>query len=267
MARSDCRVVTRRRRGGALTAAAVVAAAWLVSGAMLANPARAANSATTRVPDVRGLDVVVAYTRLHRAHLKVSSTNHFVIENATEGPPVVARMHPAPGRRVTQGANVTIRVACGCSVSSLGLPTGRLPAYRVPGFVGQDGPVASRWAKGKLVAVRFQLSDLRRADAPSLLANYVITRQTPVAGKHISFVTTATGNGLRVTPVVLWTRRRRGALDPAAEITGGRLPYEPRGVNRADGLTIPILAVAAVGLILVAPLHRRRARRADVDDV
>ena len=69
---------------------------------------------------------------------------------------------------------MTIRVACGCSVSSLGLPTGRLPAYRVPGFVGQDGPVASRWAKGKLVAVRFRLSDLRRADAPSLLANYVL---------------------------------------------------------------------------------------------
>lgn len=73
---------------------------------------------TIRIPDVVGQNVTDAYRRLHRARVRVSIANSFTLENAVHGAPVVTHIRPAPGTPIRRGAAVTIRVRCGCTISS-----------------------------------------------------------------------------------------------------------------------------------------------------
>jgi hypothetical protein len=102
-----------------------------------------------------------------------------------------------------------------------------------------------RWASGKLVATEVRLSPLHRANGPSLLANYVITRQRPAPGRRIAFGKRRAGGAVLVTPLVLWTRQAPATRGVAALVPGGQ-PHgsQNAGLSSGRGLIASLLALA-----------------------
>lgn len=166
-------------------------------------------------------------------------------------------MRPSQRELVGRGTTVTIRVGCGCTVSSLGLPPGRLHSYDVPNFLGRGALAAIAWARGKLIVIKLYLGALREADAPTLIENYVIVRQRPSRNRQVAFARRTSNGGIFVTPITLWTRQGTAGLNDAGVTSRRSSGFE--GIDRA--IIAGLLFVAAVGMVAFLARHRTRSPR------
>ncbi len=141
----------------------------------------AARSRVVRVPRLHG-DVIRAYATLHRDGLRVSITHPFTLR--TDAVTVVSASAPTAGRRVRRGSVVTLTVRCCQRLRH----AGRSPAGRstVPNVTAYPLDTARGWAVSSQRHLLARLAAMRAATQPSLLANYVVSRQTPGAGSVLS---------------------------------------------------------------------------------
>jgi hypothetical protein len=179
----------------------------------------------TVVPDVTGLGLTAAYARLHRAWLRVSFPALYEGTGGLLGcDPTIAAQDPAAGT-VTAGDR-TVALTAGprrCGLGSPGVPTGRLPSAVVPDFVGKPLTTAVSWAEThELYWDAAKLPPLVAARAPTLLANYRVTEQTPRAGATLRLgIDTHNGNEdtFRPTPLKLKTSTVRSSTARASRST------------------------------------------------
>ncbi len=193
-----------------------LAPAWVAT----AN-ARAAVPGTVVVPRLGG-GVVAAYARLRAAGLRVSIPAGLTFSSAS--PPTIAWSVPASGRRVPRGSVVTLYLspARNRALRARGRPRSLLVAR----FTGGTADTAYSWVRTKRVALTAYLGPLRAGEAPGLLANYLISRQRPGAGGHLTWGSRrghARGASVR-TPLTVWA----GQPPPAVQ-TGS-----PAGVDLTD---------------------------------
>jgi len=141
----------------------------------------AARSRVVRVPRLHG-DVTRAYASLHRDGLRVSITHPFTLR--TDAVTVVTASSPKAGRRVHRGSLVTLTVRCCQRLRHPG-PTaaGR---STVPNVTGYPLLTARGWAVSSRRRFLARLAVVRAATQPSLLANYVVSRQSPGAGSVLA---------------------------------------------------------------------------------
>jgi hypothetical protein len=168
---------------------------------------RGSGSAESRVPRLAGLSAVSAYARLHGAGLRVSIPQGLVLEELGNPAGFVERVTPRAGTRLARGSIVTFRFGCpGCGLASPAVPTGTLPRYTVPNFIGQSIAAASRWVAHKTLYFTERLGRLKAGDAPILFENYRITAQHPAPGTRIALGTgthNAAGTSGTFTPTPL----------------------------------------------------------------
>lgn len=141
----------------------------------------AARSRTIRVPHLSG-DVTRAYATLHRDGLRVSIAHSFTVRS--DQITTVTRTAPATGRRVRRGSVVTLTVRC-CTRLRHPVTTGS-HASTVPTFGGYPLLTARGWSLAYQRRLLAHLSPLRGAGQPTLLANYVVSRQSPAAGSTLA---------------------------------------------------------------------------------
>ncbi|HEU0318145.1 MAG TPA: hypothetical protein VFR49_12490, partial [Solirubrobacteraceae bacterium] len=163
---------------------------------------------TVVVPKVTvGYDVVAAYARLHRLGLRLAIPQSFSLRSLCLASP--RAQSPAPGARVAPGAAVTVRrLTC-----ALGSPAGpsQAAAAVVPDFRGRPASAAVGWAeRNGLYWELDRLPPLRPSTRGGLLANYVVTGQSPAAGgrlgRGVACPGYPSGGCLRTTPLVLRAR-------------------------------------------------------------
>lgn len=148
------------------------------------------------VPNVTGEDPEMAYELLHRAGFRVSTSGSLSFglrlrESNTPvpiggmfvGSPVVQRQEPLAGRVVDRGFVVEIATD-GLRGSERIFSCDPYPET-VPNLIGKTlGFLGGHESCFSIVAKK--LPPLDAADAPSLLDNYVVSRQTPAAGGQIA---------------------------------------------------------------------------------
>jgi hypothetical protein len=167
-----------------------------------------------RVPRVTGFAVGRAYSRVHRAGLRVSYTRSF-FEGSFECGPTVGGQRPAAGRVVSPASTVVLTPRRSfCVLGSPGVPVGRLPSARVPNFAGKTVLLASRWAdRHRLYWQAGPLPPLRSGDADELLANYAVRSQAPHPGSirklGIAGRLGRNSGSFRPTPLVLRATQTR----------------------------------------------------------
>jgi hypothetical protein len=177
-------------------AVAVTATVLAASGIALASSAN-----TVAVPHV-GRDYFAAYQRLHAAGLRVTIPRPLSPDSLSM--PTLGRVSPPPGSRVARGSVVTL-YDCRCSaLGSPGVPSGPLPRYVVPNFVGARVSAAAAWVRGKALYFRADIGRLTSGNARDLYGNYRVQRQRPRPGGVISLGRRAgTNGGFLPTPVVV----------------------------------------------------------------
>jgi len=226
----------------------------------------AARSRVVRVPRLHG-DVTRAYASLHRDGLRVSITHPFTLR--TDAVTVVTASSPKAGRRVHRGSLVTLTVRCCQRLRHPG-PTaaGR---STVPNVTGYPLLTARGWAVSSRRRFLARLAVVRAATQPSLLANYVVSRQSPGAGSVLAgnsrlnvstrvgaaaaclpplYGVTLVKNDLAEVSMVSGTVSTRGDIGPGAEYYGCvdsvnrqvRLSTTVDGANVDYHLLIPALA-------------------------
>lgn len=148
------------------------------------------------VPNVKGKAPEVAYQLLHRAGLRVSTSGSLsyglrlrepnepvLTRGMLFGLPGVRRQAPLAGRVVGRGSVVEI-VTDGLRGSERIFSCDPYPET-VPDLIGKTlGFLGGHESCFSIVAKK--LPPLDAADAPSLLENYVVSRQTPAAGGQIA---------------------------------------------------------------------------------
>lgn len=192
---------------------------WPCSGTGWLTPNRSADrvqrkgqavTATTTaavVPHVTSADPGVAYARLHRAGLRVRFDRSFSA-GSLFCLPTIAQQSPRAGRRVRRGGVVTLRAQPPrCGAASPAVPTGQLPAAKVPAFAGRPVSAAVAWAeRHRLYWEVDRLPPLTAGTASGLLGNYRVSRQRPRAGT-VLMLGIATGGGnqgsFQSTPLTL----------------------------------------------------------------
>lgn len=203
----------------------MVAVGWWESAAGL----QAAVSRSVVVPQTSG-SVLAVYDRLHAAGLRVSVPRELSFDSLA--PPTVAKVTPAVGRRVARGSVVTLYLSR--SAGRLPTPTGHLPSYVVPTFVGHSVGAAYAWVKNRRLAFKAYLGPLKAGSARGLFANYRVTRQRPAPGGRLALGRrrpTATGNGARLvlTPLTVWGAEQASltVLAPTPPQAPAPAPVEP----------------------------------------
>lgn len=162
-------MITRTRL---ITTALAVLLIALVTGT---GPA-AARTRTVRIPRVSG-NVSRVYATLHHDGLTVTIAHPFTLrsDRITQ----VTAIRPAAGRRVRRGSAVTLTVRCCAGLGHL-IRYGSTRST-VPAVNGYGLATASRWAAGAQRRFFARLTAIKRANASSLVANFVITHQSPAA--------------------------------------------------------------------------------------
>jgi Glycosyl hydrolases family 43 len=175
--------------------AAVVLSVMLVG---VASAAGANPTAGVVVPRTGG-GVLAAYQRLHARGLRVSIPHRFLFDSTA--PPRVLRAVPSPGRRLPPGSVVTLYLSRG----TYRPPTAAapFPRYRVPRFVGATADRVYGWVRARTLVFRAYLGALNGGGAGSLLANYRVTSQRPVAGRRLALGLSGRVAGRKRTPVGL----------------------------------------------------------------
>jgi beta-lactam-binding protein with PASTA domain len=164
----------------AATAATVVG---LTVSAQASGPA---GSGCIAIPRVRGMSVVHAYERLHRAGFEVSILEGFEVDSLGPQLALVQQLSPAAGSRLPRGSVVRLDVGCSCAAASPSVPARTLPRYTVPDFAGQSVSLVRRWIANKTLYLNEHVGPLRAGDAGSLYRNYTITKQYPRPGTTLS---------------------------------------------------------------------------------
>lgn len=210
---------------------------------------------STRVPRVHGMDVERAYSRLHAAHLRVSVASHFTVENYTRSGPQVMGLTPAAGRSVARNSVISARLKCGCFDETPGVPPGKLPRYVMPAFVGRAGSSVSGWARGKLVALDFRFGRLTAGEASTLLRNYVVVKQSPSAGRKVSFGRRLDGGAFRVQPITVWLRQGRPRRSAGSAASPRK---EAHGLGQYWPIGVAILFACCIAAASLAMWLRKR---------
>jgi hypothetical protein len=134
--------------------------------------------------DLGGGDLAQSYAALRSVGLgvQVSFINKSTLDVASDSPPRVEYMSPAPGKHFRPGDVVTLVVGTpGLAESNVFLKS--KPQYRVPNFYGWSAARAIRWAGKRNLYWRIpKLSPLVASPAHKLYAAYVVTAQDPKPG-------------------------------------------------------------------------------------
>lgn len=179
--------------------------------------ARTSTRRDVRVPNILDQGVGDAYGQLRRAGLRVSIPGGFVV--GPMGMPVthIQSVVPSTGSVVASGSIVRLRVTCPTCTSPITVgPSGRLPSYRLPNFVGRDLPAPQRWLAHRLLTMLVGFGPLTAASVPRLYDNYHVVAQHPAPGESLSLgVHTPGGPGraghFTSTPLVLRGRQTLSA--------------------------------------------------------
>jgi hypothetical protein len=115
---------------------------------------------------------------------------------------------------------VTLSLSCCRRVPSPRAPSGRLPTYVVPDFVGSAASVTYAWIGNKL-ELNAHLGPLKGGNTSSLLLNYRVSRQTPAPGRRLALgrrTRRAKGRhvGFQRTPLTVW-----GSQSPPCPVAPG----------------------------------------------
>lgn len=163
----------------------VVLAGLLLALGATAGPA-GARTRTVTVPRVSG-DVNRVYATLHRAGLTVTIARPFTVrsDRSTQ----VTTISPAAGRRVRRGSAVTLTLSCCKRLGHL-IRYGALST--VPTLNGYGLATAAGWAKTAQRRFLAHLAAIRRANGSSLLASFVVTRQSPAPNSTLGGATPLT---------------------------------------------------------------------------
>jgi hypothetical protein len=191
--------------------AAAAAPGLVVALAVAAVAAGAVAGGRTTVPQVTQLDLQSAYAKLHHAGLRVSFRGS--VSDGWDGClPFVKTESPAAGARVPMSTAVTlVLLEPKCGMPSPAVPPGRLRKVLVPEFIGDALPAAIAWTEhNELSWSGPDLPPLTRADAPTLLANYLVIDQSPKAGRRLADGIEGPAPGsFTPTPLVLHVTVRR----------------------------------------------------------
>lgn len=166
----------------------------------------------TTVPNVSGQYIEVAYNHLRRADLRVSTVGPLSFEHRLYFPPppgspselrlpssTVQSQVPSAHRTVSTKSTVVLS-SPGALVSIPGSLDCSPPPSTVPRFVGHT----LSWVVAHDNCFSMKANVLPRlhfADQPDLLDNYVITKQSPVAGASIS------SNGIPFVTLIVIVRK------------------------------------------------------------
>ena len=151
----------------------------LLSILVLFAAAAPAAAAVVRVPRP-AREVKAAYAQLHRAGLRVAIARPFTLRS--DAVTVVRAISPRAGTQVARGATVKLIVSCCRHATSR---VARTPSL-LPSLLGYRASTASTWASSNHRRLIVTLGRLRAGGAPQLLANYVVFRQSPAAGKAVT---------------------------------------------------------------------------------
>lgn len=138
-----------------------------------------ARTRTVVIPRVSG-DVNRVYATLHRDGLTVTIARPFTLRS--DRITRVTKISPAAGRRVRRGSAVTLTLSC---CTGLGHLIRYGPRATVPTVTGYGLATARGWAATAQRRFLAHLAALRRANGSSLLANFIVTRQSPAANSTL----------------------------------------------------------------------------------
>lgn len=125
-------------------------------------------------------DLTVVYARLHRAGLRVTIARPFTLRS--DGVTVVQSIFPRAGTPVRRGATVRLTVSC-CRRATTRV-SGK-PSL-LPSLLGYGARTANAWASSSHRRLVLALGGLRSGGAPQLLDNYLVSRQSPAAGRVLT---------------------------------------------------------------------------------
>jgi len=202
-----------------LTAVGVVLAAvggWALSASTNRSsdplPPLSAISAPTVVVPVLRSTYTEDYIDLHRLGLRVTIPHGFAY--GPNGPSDPAGSDPPAGTRVPAGSTVRLVGRGAPIVSNPVIMPGPLPSAIVPQIAGRRASVALTWVERHKLEFAAHLGPLQAGDAPTLFANYRITRQDPRPGKRLALGTdrilTKRTAGISLTPLTVWARQASG---------------------------------------------------------
>lgn len=142
------------------------------------------------VPNVRGMDPEAAYELLHKAGLRVSTSEAMdyrfrlvttVVPVGIAGfPPDVQEQTPQPGSAVARDS--VVEIATGGWILSGGILKCDPYPTTTPDLVGET--LESLSQHESCFSLEAKLPPLKAANKPSLLDNYVVTAQFPTPGEQ-----------------------------------------------------------------------------------
>ena len=125
-------------------------------------------------------EVTAVYAQLHRAGLRVTIARPFTLRS--DAATVVQSIFPPAGTSVRRGATVKLTLSCCRRTTTRVAPTPSL----LPSLLGYQASTANTWANSSHRPLIVTLSGLRAGGAPQLLENYLVSRQSPAAGKALT---------------------------------------------------------------------------------